>query len=74
MGKPDPPIRAPNRKMTRSRAAPILSASIRTQVSRARVVIHRKIRVVRKAAAISKSRAVRTPSERSSAKGAFGRP
>ena len=68
------PIRATNRKTTRSRAAPILLASIRTQVSRARVVIHRKIRVVRKAAVISRSRVVKTPSARPSAKGAFGRP
>jgi hypothetical protein len=71
MGKPDQPIRAPNRRTTRSRAAPIPSASIRTQVSRARVVIHRKVRVVRKAAVISRSK---TPSGRPSAKGAFGRP
>src|SRR5215211_5208094 len=63
MGKPDPTKRAPNHKMTRSRAAPILSASIKTQVCRARAVIHRKIRVVRRAAAISKSRASGPPAK-----------
>ena len=74
MGKPDPTNRAPNRKTTRSRAAPIPSASTKTQLSRARVVIHRKIRVVRKAAEIRRSRVVKIPSARPNAKGAFGRP
>ena len=74
MGKPDPtnPSTKPQDDKKQSGTDP--SASIRTQVSRARVVIHRKIRVVRKAAVISRSRVVKTPSARPSAKGAFGRP
>jgi hypothetical protein len=71
MGKPDQTNPSTKPQDDKSRAAPIPSASIRTQVSRARVVIHRKVRVVRKAAVISRSK---TPSGRPSAKGAFGRP
>ena len=75
MGKPDPanPSSKPQDDKKQSGTDPI-SKTPEAHLSRARVVIHRKIRVVRKAAVISRSRVVKTPSGRPSAKGAFGRP